>query len=89
MENRMYGNNKVFPGNVDSAIDTQREKYTGFDPLMTIGDSMSIFKIKITYLKITERDGSIGWEELQDELANTLAQIMGDDEFIAWNDSTD
>lgn len=85
----MYGNNKVFSGIEESAIDTQREKYTGFDPLMTNGDSMSILTIKRTYLKMTDRDDSIGWEELQDELANTLAQIMGDDEFIAWNDSID
>lgn len=85
----MYGNNKVFPGNEESALDTQRENYTGFDPLMTNGDSMSILTIKRTYLKMTDRDDSIGWEELQNELANTLAQIMGDDEFIAWNDSID
>ena len=60
-------------------------KYSGFDPLMQNGDPMSLLTLKRAYLKMTERDESIGWEELTDELANTLAQIMGDDEFIEWN----
>jgi hypothetical protein len=30
-------------------------------------------------------DDSIGWDELSDTLAMTLAQIMGDEEFCSWN----
>ena len=81
----MYGNNKIFSGNPESLIDTQKEKYSGFDPAMTNGDSMSILTLKRTYLKMTNRAEDIGWDEMIDELSNTLAQIMGDNEFVEWN----
>lgn len=82
----MYGNNKIFQGNKSSLIDCQKDKYSGFDPIMTNGDPMSILTIKRAYLKMVEIDDSIGWEELIDELANTLAQVMGDNEFCEWLD---
>lgn len=81
----MYGNSKISPFEKSSVVDIQSDSYEGFDPLMTNGDPMSVLTIKRAYLKMTERDESIGWEELTDELANTLAQIMGDDKFVEWN----
>lgn len=48
------------------------------------GDGMMMSTLKRAYLKMTERDESVGWEELTNELANTLAQVMGDEEFCAW-----
>lgn len=83
----MYGESKVSNYHPDSMMDLQKDKYSGFDPLMTNGDAMSVLTIKRAYLKMTERDESVGWEELTDELANTLAQIMGDNEFVKWNNS--
>lgn len=63
------------------------KKYSGWEPLMVCGDSMSIRVLKRAYRKHVKGDDSIGWEELSDELGTALAQIMGDDEFCEWTDS--
>lgn len=83
----MYGNNKICDFNPKSMLDLQKDKYSGFDPLMTDGDSMSIATLKRAYLKMLDNDDSIGWDEMTNELGNTLAQIMGDNEFVEWANS--
>ena len=62
-------------------------KYSGNDPLMICGDAMSLRALKRCYLKHQKDDPSIGWEELGDELCDVIAQIMGDDEFVEWNET--
>ena len=74
----MYGNNKICTANTESVLDSQFSKYEGSDPLMTNGDSMSVLTLKRAYLKMLDVDKSIGWDEMIDEIGNTLAQIMGD-----------
>jgi len=64
--------------------DPKSNKYSGFDPLMTCGDAMTIRTLKRVYQKHVLNDDDIGWDELTDDIANTLAQVMGDDEFCEW-----
>lgn len=59
--------------------------YSGFDCLSVDGDPMSVRALKLAYRKHVKGDDSIGWDELSDTLAMTLAQIMGDEEFCSWN----
>lgn len=40
--------------------------------------------LKLAYRKHCLGDDSIGWEELEKTLQNTLCNIMGDEEFINW-----
>lgn len=81
----MFGNTKVTTAKTGSISDLQKDKYTGSDPLMDNGDSMSIFTLKRAYLKMLDLDDSIGWDEMIDELGNTLSQIMGEDQFLEWD----
>jgi hypothetical protein len=59
--------------------------YSGFDCLSVDGDPMSVRALKLAYRKHVKGDDSIGWDELSDTLAMTLAQIMGDEEFCSWS----
>ena len=61
--------------------------YTGFDFLAVCGDKLSVRVLKRAYRKHVKNDDSIGRDELSDELFNVLAQIMGDDKFVEWNNS--
>jgi len=71
-------------------IPTTVNKYPdGFDPLMIDGDGMMMRTLKRCYKKHVSNDDAIGWDELSDELGNTLAQAMGDKEFQAWVGSLD
>lgn len=40
--------------------------------------------LKLVYQKHHLGDEKIGWDELDDILGDTLAEIMGDDEFQKW-----
>jgi len=65
-------------------------KYSGFDTLSRHdGDPISVYALKMAYRKHAKHDDSIGWDELHDILGNALAQIMGDAEFVEWNESPD
>ena len=45
--------------------------------------------IKRVYRKHVLGDDSIGWEELSDDLRDTLCESMGDDEFCQWLESVE
>ena len=40
--------------------------------------------LKRVYRKHVLDDKSIGWDELSDELLNTLCEVMGDGEYVSW-----
>lgn len=44
--------------------------------------------LKLAYRKHTKGDPDIGWDELGDDLWNTLCILMGDEEFTKWNEET-
>lgn len=70
--------------------ETKGQKYSGFDALSCHdGDAISVYALKMAYRKHAKQDDSIGWDELHDILGNALAQIMGDAEFVEWNESPD
>ena len=46
--------------------------------------SMLLVAVQLAYRKHWLDDPNIGWEELGNFLYNTLAEEMGDQEFIAW-----
>lgn len=58
--------------------------YSGKDWLSPTGDTISLRTLKRVYRKHVMQDPSIGWDELCDELCNTLSEIMGDEEFCIW-----
>ena len=66
---------------------SEKNKYSGHDPLMVCGDSMSLRTLKLCYKKHVVNDPDIGWDELSSELGNALAEIMGDKEFCEWLDT--
>lgn len=66
-----------------------KNQYSGFDPLMVCGDGMMMRTLKRCYRKHVRGDDDIGWDELSSELGNTLAQVMGDDEFCKWLEGLD
>jgi hypothetical protein len=39
---------------------------------------------QMAYRKHVMNDNTVGWSELGDILANSLAEAMGDDEFCQW-----
>lgn len=74
---------------VSMDAENRKPKYSGFDPLSKHdGDPISVYALKMAYRKHAKHDESIGWDELLDILGNALAQIMGDDEFVEWNETT-
>lgn len=50
---------------------------------MNIHDRM-LRAIQRTYRKHYLHDSDIGWEELSDELYDTLCEAMGDEEYCKW-----
>jgi len=44
--------------------------------------------LKNCYRKHVNMDDSIGWDELGDQIFNTLCNLIGDDAFVEWNEST-
>jgi len=42
--------------------------------------------LKNCYMKHVKMDDSIGWDELGDEIFNTLCNLIGDDAFVEWNE---
>ncbi len=66
---------------------TPKKYPNGFEPLMADGDGMLMYTLKLCYRKhVMMHDDIIGWEELSDKLGTTLAQVMGDDEFVNWKE---
>ena len=43
--------------------------------------------LKNCYRKHVNMDDSIGWDELGDQIHNTLCNLIGDDAFVEWNES--
>jgi DNA-binding GntR family transcriptional regulator len=43
--------------------------------------------LKNCYRKHVNLDDSIGWDELGDQIHNTLCNLIGDDAFVEWNDN--
>lgn len=41
---------------------------------------------QMAYRKHVADDGSIGWDELSEVLSSTLAEVMGDKEFVKWTE---
>jgi hypothetical protein len=68
--------------------DKKNEYPEGVEWLMICGDSNSMRTLKRCYLKHVKNDDSIGWDELTDEIATTLAATMGDDKFFEWIENT-
>lgn len=43
--------------------------------------------LKNCYRKHVNMDDSIGWDELSDQLCDTLCNLIGDDAFVEWNEN--
>ena len=84
----MSENRKAGPSSINLWTGAIANRYPdGFEPLMVDGDGMLIYTLKLCYRKhVMMHDDVIGWDELSDTLGTTLAQVMGDDEFVKWKE---
>jgi hypothetical protein len=84
----MSENRKAAPSSINPWTGAIANRYPdGFEPLMVDGDGMLIYTLKLCYRKhVMMHDDVIGWDELSDTLGTTLAQVMGDDEFVKWKE---
>ena len=51
------------------------------EPHWTILDAL-----QAAYRKHVQDDDSIGWEEVENKLLDALCNLMGNEEFIKWNE---
>lgn len=54
------------------------------NPLDEIRNRLVLETLKRCYRKHHLNDDSIGWDQLADEMCNTLSEAMGDREFQQW-----
>ena len=47
----------------------------------------AIEALKLAYRKHVNEDDSIGWTELGDALHDALCELIGDEEFVRWNEA--
>ena len=59
----------------DSELEQLKPHWTTLDALQS------------AYRKHVQADDSIGWDELGDKLLDALCNLMGNDEFIKWNEA--
>lgn len=48
---------------------------------------MLVDTLKRVWRKHVANDDNIGWDQLADEIGSTLAEVLGDKEFVAWTES--
>lgn len=48
---------------------------------------MLVDTLKRVWRKHVANDDNIGWDQLADEVGSTLAEVLGDKEFVAWTES--